>query len=379
MVTREMKIRILLHICLAIVPIAVRGGSTSEEERNGLPSKDGNGGLQTAARSRILQEFVCTASVEAEGEQVAAVVPGGQHFLTAARDGLRIRRLEDGFLVRKLAVPLDTVSPPEVAFDAEGNLAIVSVEGGSISVWDLRVGTEKLRLRDPDDREFVFGFSPGGGYVTCGRWNGEIAVHDLKVGSVAFTLSTGIRGIHEVAFSPSGRTLGAGGERCVCIWDWRRRKQLHKYAVGAPGRFLASGTRWMYVMADKSVLDLDAGKVVSKLDVIGDSWFAQRPISPSPGHILVAAFAESPESPGSLLLLGIRDGNVICRSTLLQGTCCVALSSDGRYMLTMDCERNKFTFPHLPLSVAPGLCPMTWPVRVWRLRYMKHSEEGPPN
>jgi RNA polymerase sigma factor (sigma-70 family) len=118
-----------------------------------------------------------------------------------------------------------------VAYSPDGSTLASAGAGGTIRLWDAATGMPRGALHQPSLTAILtLAFSPDGltlatgGFVAANRKTGgeppsPLALWDVRTGRRVRTL-TAPGTVYAVAFSPDGRTLGAGGAfDAVLLWD----------------------------------------------------------------------------------------------------------------------------------------------------------------
>ena len=152
--------------------------------------------------------------------------PSGVRALTALPEGKKLAWVEWG---RRLAVwkvehvaptylPLPSV-PADVALSPAGPFAAVATQW-AIQVYDLFERRLSVELKGHKGVASAVAYSPDGGTVASGSWDGTVRFWDAASGTERRALSTGIPKVYAVAFSPDGLQLAAAGSGgAVVVFD----------------------------------------------------------------------------------------------------------------------------------------------------------------
>jgi serine/threonine protein kinase/WD40 repeat protein len=148
-------------------------------------------------------------------------------------------------------------------------------------------------------------FSPDGRYVVSGGTDGTLQLWDTTIGKRLFVLSGHTDSVRSVAFSPDGRYILSGSmDRTVRLWDARAGTEIRRF----PG--------------NKEILESVAFSPDGRGVVSGDNF---SPFS--------AWDVETGEHLGVVLMMRFPAARF---ATGWQRTCCLAFSTDGRYLVTIN-------------------------------------------
>jgi len=124
----------------------------------------------------------------------------------------------------------------DIAFSPDGELLVSASDDKTVRVWDWRAGVTLRTLRHQigdgnEGKVFALAVSPDGGTVATGGYfgpgigdtppYGDIRLFDLKTGRIRAVLKGLEQAVLDIAFSPDGTLLAAGGDDGF-IRVWRR-------------------------------------------------------------------------------------------------------------------------------------------------------------
>lgn len=124
----------------------------------------------------------------------------------------------------------------DIAFSPDGELLVSASDDKTVRVWDWRAGVTLRTLRHQigdgnEGKVFAVAVSPDGGTIATGGYfgpgigdappYGDIRLFDLKTGRIRAVLKGLEQAVLDIAFSPDGAFLAAGGDDGF-VQVWRR-------------------------------------------------------------------------------------------------------------------------------------------------------------
>jgi WD40 repeat protein len=202
---------------------------------------------------------------------------------------------ERGTLKRTLAQHQEEIS--YLALSTNGSLLVAQV-GAEVLSWDARTGKKLPRALPGTD---AFALSADGKVLAAVDEEAGIRLLDTSTSQSQRTIK---QQANVVAFSPDGRTLAAGSERGLSLWDipsgtrlWKTEKlriDVHQLAFSGDGRFVASHTiQWKGTKGrdEVRVWDVASSQQVHVISV--DDWPFSVIFSPDSALLAVAAGFET--------------------------------------------------------------------------------------
>jgi WD40 repeat protein len=122
-----------------------------------------------------------------------------------------------------------------------GSRELLSADWGDLRLWDLTTGKETHRMsadRIGQQSLTALALSPDGKTAVVGTCVGKVYLWEVRTGKELRPFADIRGGVHQLAFSPDGKTLAAGGEegRPVVLWETATGKRVHTFpcAAGRP-------------------------------------------------------------------------------------------------------------------------------------------------
>jgi len=142
--------------------------------------------------------------------------PDGRFLATVGEDGLYVRAMPAGDIVRKTAEAGEALC---VAFDSTGRRIATGGTDRSVRVWETETGRMLMEFRGHREKVYAVAFSPDGSLLVSGANDNTIRIWDLERGVEQIELHGHQNYVHGLAFSPDGKTLAsASGDNTVRLW-----------------------------------------------------------------------------------------------------------------------------------------------------------------
>lgn len=322
-----------------------------------------------------------------------AFAPGGTRIAVGenGRGGISLRHVENGFLISVMPIYVDENYISDLAFSADG-LMLVSANGPlkSINVWDVQNARRIVEFDTSPSGPTCLALSPDSRFVAAATVNGVVHIWDLNAGIEPHDRGAALRdGSHRVCFSSDSRTvitagddgavrvwdattgrqraqfnhmhwvrglaLSADGTRvaasslghghAVTVWDIETSRRIHKLPGHGPLRghrelaFTADGKSFASWSGDDMslrVYETESGRVVvvhlEKIQRLFSSSHRRALLSPDAKQLVIAEGKD-------LLVFDVATGKKLKEFRLFavadDAVGCLALSSDGRRLLTL--------------------------------------------
>jgi WD40 repeat protein len=143
----------------------------------------------------------------------------------------------------------------DVAFRPDGKQLAASGADGSVRIFDLPDGVERLKISGHSDWVTALAYSPDGKLIATASRDKTAKVFDAKTGNLLATHSGHEAPVRAVAFAPDGTSvISAGGGR-IRIWNVQTAKLSGELAgfQNDLSALLAGGDSVVGVFADESV------------------------------------------------------------------------------------------------------------------------------
>ena len=109
-----------------------------------------------------------------------------------------------------------------LAFSPDGETLASPGQSGTITIWDVQTGVERLTLKGHRSRVSSVAFSPDGKTLASGSEDLTIKLWDVRASAERLTLKGHTSGVLSMAFSPDGNTLASGSnDWTIKLWDVR--------------------------------------------------------------------------------------------------------------------------------------------------------------
>ncbi|KAG2038632.1 WD40-repeat-containing domain protein [Suillus americanus] len=262
-------------------------------------------------------------------------LPGGRHILTCSVDGsLRLWDIESGTQMGEdWRDEENNTGVWSMALSPNGRTVASGSSDRKVRLWD--VETRKVVAKWTGHTNIVWSlcWSADGNQVGSGSWDGTARVWDVKSGKTVLTIETGHLWVNAVTYSPDATQFAIGGrdENAIKIWDAK---------TGALFKTLKQDEIvWSLVWGNKLVCSdriFDTG-TWEEIAVLEDVTAISLSLN---GPILASALLDKTVRLWNL------DTNLPIGPPLYHEDFvkCVALSSDGKVLVTGCEDGNAYTW-----------------------------------
>jgi len=114
----------------------------------------------------------------------------------------------------------ETIPVTSVAFSPDGTLLAAGAPDGSVQLWDIRSGENRLVLKGHPDGATRVAFGSGGYLLAVGDSNGQVRLWDATTGEGSGLLQKHSTSVESIAFLPDGFLVASGAlDGSVRLWD----------------------------------------------------------------------------------------------------------------------------------------------------------------
>jgi WD40 repeat protein len=158
-----------------------------------------------------------------------AFSPDGKRLASTSLDGtVKIWRITPG--TEKLSVSGPGASyGTRVAYNPNGQEFVTNGGDGTATIWNAETGEPRLIVRGHDLEVLSVAYSSKGEYLATGSLDGSAIVWDAISGKMVFTLIGHEFGVRDIAFSPDGNLVATSGfDGTAKVWDARTGTLVHE-------------------------------------------------------------------------------------------------------------------------------------------------------
>jgi WD40 repeat protein len=146
----------------------------------------------------------------------AALAPDGRLLAGSSFDGIHVWDLQSRELIA--TYPTESLGSA-VAFSSNGRYLAAAKLDGSISMWDMVTGHERLKFRGHDGNANSVACSPDGKLLATGGSDALVKLWDVSTGRWCGAFEGHSSIISALAFAPGGQKLASGSyDRTVRLW-----------------------------------------------------------------------------------------------------------------------------------------------------------------
>lgn len=222
------------------------------------------------------------------------------------------QNIEARLFIPELRVKQSAGGIKGIRLSADGNLLVAVPSDGTVRIWDLTAGVQRLSFRPQGDVEWAVPTSNGANVIVTTN-EGPVHLYDAVSGRRSKTLELRKRDIKNLSVSPDSKlVIWSGSGSKLRIWDLddtSRKRELGKLGgrisslvFSRSGRLLAAATH----TGEMYVVDAVSGRVKMKASMFSD-------------RILSVQFAESEDfliataNSGKVAILDLASGKVTAR------------------------------------------------------------------
>jgi len=212
----------------------------------------------------------------ASGRHALAFTPDNKRLLIAGAKEVSVFDIGEGKEVCKLPAGGRVNSLPPFLVAPDGQTALTAGQM-LVQVWDVATGKELRRLDHgaaggAADRVMGMVFAPDGKRIATSARGHGLWLWDPATGRQLARIDVGLTTTEILAFSPDGKTLAAGSDSVIRLWDTASGKEMAPPPVTSPGIYNQSLASRALVVAQGhadgsiSVIDQKSGKEVRHLE-----------------------------------------------------------------------------------------------------------------
>jgi WD40 repeat protein len=228
-----------------------------------------------------------------------AVSPDGTLIASASADGtVKVWDVAAGN--ERLTLVGHAQAVENCAFSPDGTLIASASADRTIKLWDSQSGAERITLSGHTDRIQACAFHPDGASIVSASADHTLKIWDVSTGKVRLTLVGHAASVESCAFSPDGASIvSASWDRSVKVWDARtgdERATLSGHTGAVNGCAISpNGERILSASSDRTLRLWDSKTGAARLILQGH-------------HDPVNTCAVSPD--GAVLVSGSSDYNL---------------------------------------------------------------------